>query len=458
MTWLLLPITLLTKSYLPLPSIFALIPTYILAIYLVARVSTDPAHLDLIEVKKKPLYYTLVLILLQIIVMLRTVTTMTHLQGTPKPQNGPLLLILTILSYFLVYYCVQLSIKNVQQVRVFLQSVFWTLIILLIFVLLPQLVDTLRQSHLLETWLNGLAKLFEAHHKGRPDFYNLGSYVATQHRINGFSQEASFLAAQLGIVFLPFIMASIKNHYDVLKIGRKFSQILSYILLGLIFLCLIFAKTTTGIIVLGISVIVFFLWNIRKTPYLTLIVTGIVVVIAVSAYAFVPYLHALIDSYVFEKQGVSNRLGSTIALLQTALHHPFVGVGFGYSSPYAFEYVPRATTNNFEFTHFFLKDGIAIQSEFFALFAQFGIILVGFVFYFFLGKVKKARKLHRLLVLQSDEHAQMYLTILDAFSVFIVMYTFLLFFSFSYLDMYYFTCLAFYLVSIDMISKEYIND
>lgn len=466
MAWFLLPISILTKSFIHMPSIFGLLPTYIFTIYCMFQLSVKRYGIGELYVNKKVILFTVMFILVQTIVMAISSLTMHPLVGTPKFQNGCLLLILIIFSYFLSYYTVYLSISDFKQISFFVKSVYITFVVFFIFILLPQIISVLFNISFFNEINNVISSLLAAKHIHRLDFYSCGSYVTTLHRINGLSEEASFFAAEVGIIFAPFILSGIKNKINVFTFVKKKFSLSAFILLLILFSSLFLAKTTTGLLVIIICSIFLYSWIMKNYPVQTIIFTLIFLLLFFVAYIKIHFIHSVLNNYLFKKRGTSNRLGSTIALFITFLHHPIFGVGHGYTSPYSFLYVPRHLTDNFEYDFFFKKYGFAAQSNLMCILAEVGLVFILPLFIYIFKKLKLYKRtlfqldtiIHSNDKLNQFNKFNVYKLILDAFPIFIFLYLFLMLFSFSYLDYCYLIMFAFYFVVIKLIIKDLSNE
>lgn len=65
---------------------------------------------------------------------------------------------------------------------------------------------------------------------GPYNYYANGSYVLTQHRVNGFEPEASYLANLLGIVYLPIMVGITTTNQAIFKKIKKltYKKVLIY--------------------------------------------------------------------------------------------------------------------------------------------------------------------------------------------------------------------------------------
>lgn len=110
-------------------------------------------------------------------------------------------------------------------------------------------------------YVNGLAQLFERRWIGRDDFYQAGSYVTTQMRLNGFEPEAPFLAILIGVVFLPIFMMGVRQSLIIWRRPGVANTLLLWVTLIAAWLVLLAAKTTTGMLLVFVSVL---LWGCNE--------------------------------------------------------------------------------------------------------------------------------------------------------------------------------------------------
>lgn len=445
--WL-IPISFFSKKYLSINTL-AIVPLMLYSLMLVIVILRRPKSLDDFSVSKKSLLFVLFFLAVQTIVIFVNFNKVKSDPGSPNLFSGVFFgLYLIVYNIIVDSMLVRILITDNDQEQSFIKSVYWSFIFYGILVLLPQLLFVV--FNIGSQWINFIGNLFEERHTGRSDFYFNGSYTTTLKRINGFCAEASFLAAQIGIVFLPLILASIKNNFDLFH--NKFSQrnAVNWIFLLLFWIVLLFAKTSTGILVIILSLLILFVTSnlFKKVQY---IVSGAIsLVVLVGAYITVSPLRNIINNYLLHKGGVSNRLGGTIGLLITFLHHPLFGVGNGYESYYLMKYVPKFTTHNWEFNDIFMKSGYPVQSEFVAFFAHYGIIIMIPVCVYVFKKLYLAHKLKVILtseVISVDTARKV--TLIDSFYYFVFMYFIISLFSFTWYNNYFLIMFFFFITMLN---------
>ncbi|MFC4760740.1 O-antigen ligase family protein [Fructobacillus durionis] len=281
---------------------------------------------------------------------------------------------------YIAWATIEVTVTSEQDEKKFVKSGLIALAIYLLLVVLPQILVTLN-VHRLNGYVNHLASLFERRwrvHGPNYDFYRKGSYVTSQHRVNGFEPEAAFLANLLGVVYLPILIgltATGQKFWNWTK-SRRLDLVLNVFFALTLFGILLLAKTTTGILTAVIAFVLWIIWSKggMRAFLVTMAVLGIL--LGVAAYIKVPTVHNLLNQFLFAKGGTDNRLGGTIGLLLTFLTHPIFGVGYGYTSFFTIQNVPEYTTRNYEFQHVYSQFGYPNLSDLLGWFASFGLIVM----------------------------------------------------------------------------------
>lgn len=456
MEWFLVPVSMFLKNFsYTLPTVLSTFPIYILAGLFFYRLVDNPNNLEILETDRRVVTMTLVLLTSQLVMIVYSFQITMRPQDTSGMATGPINLFAYFANVFLVYYLLVLVLKGPSQIRNFVKSTIVTFVVFAVFVLLPQIIATKTES--LDNYVNIVGRLFEATHKGRNDFYRYGSYTTTLRRVNGFSQEASFLAAQLGIVFIPFLLAAIKNKVDYFR--EKMSQTSFLFYWGLLlfsFTTLFFAKTSTGFVVIVVAIVAFIVSLPAKQRNNYYYGIGIMVLLLILFYFIDPSINELLNKYIFKKQGTSNRLGGTLALFTTFLHYPIFGVGRGYTSFYNFEFVPKALTHNEEFFQVFQRNGFSNQSMWGEILAGYGLIGVVPVLVYIYHKLKKGHQIQQLLKRKLTPVNQLYSTIIDSFYYTLVIFAVVMLFSLSWTDNIYLVVFFFYIIVINYLDKEFL--
>jgi hypothetical protein len=367
----------------------------------------------------------------------------TKKQVTSGLTTGPVNTFIFLGNLCLVYVLIFLSINGINDEKKFFKSIVVTFIVFFILVLFPQIMASF--SSVTDRWANLIGKLFESHYAGRA-FYDKGSYVTTMRRVNGLDPEASFLAAKVGIIFVPPVLAAIKNNYNILT--DKVNDRMAWFWLLLLAMCmtLFFAKTTTGMVV--IILVLLSLFIVVPKDKRILLWTGYIVAgaLMIGLYFTSHSVRNILNHYLFKKTGTDNRLGGTIALLRTFLHYPIFGVGFGYTSYYNFLYVPKWSTHNNEYLYVFLKSraGYPDLSVWGSMLASYGLIGVVPVLVYIKNKIKKALELKSRLKISSNNDSIFLLTVIDSFYFYLAFFAILAIVFFPIHDEVYILMLMFY--------------
>ncbi|ANK62543.1 hypothetical protein AYR56_09960 [Loigolactobacillus backii] len=453
MEWFIIPISLFTKNInYTLPSVLATLPIYVFAVMMLYRCVTVRGTFSAIMVNRKVLTITLINILAQLVMIIYSYNVTNQPENTSGLSTGPVNVFLFFGNIFFVYYFMSVIIKDDASALNFTKSILITLFVFSVLVLIPQAIATV--SRKTDMWVNLMGRLFEVEHTNRGDFYWVGSYTTTMRRINGFSSEAAYFSAQIGIVFIPFILAAIKNHFDYFKNARV-RYVWKYLgLLLFLFLILLLAKTSTGILVIIIALLCLFVSAPKEYRRIYFVIGIVGLVLLAGLYQFVPYVHALLTKYLFAKQGTGNRVGGTIGLFKTFLHYPLFGAGQGYLSYYIFKFVPHATTLNGEFHFNFLKTGYPALSIWGMIFASFGLTGVVPLFIYLYNKIKLAWRIKKQAITSQLSNAIFYNTIVDSFYFTLVLFSVIAFFTFSWGDEIYLIIFFFYIVMLKRASKE----
>lgn len=454
--WLVL-IGLFTKTYgSSIPVTMTSIPVYLYFVIFCRQIWLRPNKFNKLVLNSKVVFWTFIVILDQLLMIGFSYYKTLQPDFTRGIFNGSVNVILFVANVFLIYYLLMLLIDSETQILSFVRGTIKIFIGFMCFVLLPQIVATV--SHIFDGWVNLVGNLFEARYIGRDDFYRMGSYVTTLHRVNGFSSEASFLAALLGIVFVPFFLAAIRYNFSFFK-NRVDSKTTKYYMLFLIvsFGVLFFAKTTTGIVVIILSSCILLIRSNGKQRKRMVMVAFFVIIVVFALYFGVPYVQDLLNNYLFKKQGTSNRFGGTIGLLLTFLHYPLTGVGDGFTSFYNFQFVPKDTIRNWEFQNIFLQSGYPVLSVWGGWLAGFGLVGVVPVGMFIYHKCKTAVKLYQDISFIDSEQLTLYQVLIESFFYSLFMFCVLALFTFSWNDNIYFVIFFFYLAVFRIIRNQLDN-
>lgn len=369
---------------------------------------------------------------MQLIVIIYSYSVSDKKGLTSGLVTGPINSFVFMGNIILVYMLVYLVINSDQSEKLFFKSLMISLIILFIVVLLPQIIATF--STKLDAWVNFIGRHFEAQYKGRNDFYFNGSYTTSLRRVNGLESEASYLAGLLGIVFVPPILASLKNKYNFITDKVNNSSITTWTLLGVIIMTLFFAKTSTGFLIIALIALCLFAVvssDARKYLLGAYVLMGLMLVLM---YLVIPQIHLILNQYVLAKKGTDNRLGGTIATFKTFFHHPLFGVGSGYTSYFYLKYVPKSTIHNWEYQHVYSKTGYPALSVIGNALASYGLLGVGAFFIYIKNKIKIVRRLRKKIAIENVNDSIFLKTVMDSFYFYLFFLAVLSIFIFSWQD------------------------
>ncbi len=192
--------------------------------------------------------------------------------------------------------------------------------------------------------LRFMAAIFESRWIGGVyDFYASGTYALTILRINGFFEEASGLAAVLGVFYVPL-------GFGLLGLGRQRGNRriewagMAMVLAACIFMVL--ARTSTGLVLALVGLVLLGAVLVAKVGgrdsgrrWLAGVVAVVVVMAALTTIAVkVPsiYLFAA-ERLDYSKASRLPRVVVAKEVLHLAVVHPLTGVGRGWVSPHVFE-------------------------------------------------------------------------------------------------------------------------
>lgn len=453
MAYLLIPIGLFVKAlthkiYLPY---LAEIPFYVYLLFFSFVFYKEgikkTIYNEINSLNKNVVYCSLIFLILQLIAMFQSYIDIGNnvLNRNLIAEYAKIAIIFACM--FMHYYFVKLIVKNETDIRKFIFGTGIALIMLLcvsylqfFYMFFPKYFAPI---------VSFIGKYFEA--RSDRDWYDLGSYVQTMHRINGFNSESSYLAAQLLILFVPFVLSAIKNKTDIFKINsKKFPLIWYYFLLLLIIFILFFAKTTTGLI--SIAIIIVSLWvNLSKINKLITAIMGPAVMLG--GYFLVIhntfFRNTLMVSVFSKLQGgssVQNRFGGTLSLIYTWITHFFTGIGWDFNNYYVFKFLPQWSTHNLEYRLIFLPRGqYPILSVVFGFLAMFGTISFIFVIFYFYKLLRDLRILRSKNIDQINK--ELIVFIVDAAHYFFIFYLISSLFIFSWADSIYFIMIFFFVVT-----------
>lgn len=412
-SWL-LPFALLPKTFTSaLFENFAQIAFPVFLIFLLVQLNFKPALVQDILPERRTLQIWGALIVLQFILFGWHALAYGDSDKTYGLIHGWFTFMQLIVVIWFAYTIQKIFIRDADSVFKFLASLIISLVVYLVVVIVPQLAVSFRLPF--TGWTNFLAGLFERHWDSRA-WYDAGSYVATQHRINGFEPEAPFLVMLLGLVFGPILVSIVQEPMKGMKNGRRLQKLV-WVLIVVLSLVFLMARSTSGylmVALLGLFTVLFAPRSTRKWLFIT---GAASLAVVISAYFFVPAIHDIFEKWLFAKQGTDNRLGGAIGLLQTFIHHPFFGVGFGNEGNFIEQFLPGWSKSNSEYINFYSKTAYPVLNDFLGWLARFGAIVVVSAIWLLGGLIVRSVNVYRQLV-QSDKPEQIeYRIVIRAFFV-----------------------------------------
>ncbi|QAA21558.1 O-antigen ligase family protein [Sporolactobacillus terrae] len=462
MAYLLIPISLFYKQIIPNIYIYYVpeLPLYVYCFLIGLAYYNDLRNKRRIEIwsafNKRVILCFLSIMIFQLIAMKISSMTIGDSVFNKSPLSEFIKLLVVVGCVFIHYLVVKKTIATKQSLGNFIRGNGIALVILLcicylqfLFLLFPNVFSSIVR----------VIGIFE--YRYNRDWYTAGSYVQTLRRINGLNPEPGYLAAQLLVVFVPFIMASIKNKVNVFSFHSKYYHLPFFLLLFSIVILLFFAKTTTGIA--AILVILISLWFLlpNKQKLITILllpIAGAVVFIVAKSN---PVFMGVISTTFIDKLGGDsfiNRAGSTIGLITTWLHHPVFGVGNNFHNYYLFKYVPEWAMSNFEYnTVFKPQNYYPILSVFFGWLAEFGTLFIIFIVTYSVKLLNDLRRLAQSVETNQDERSKVN-AIKDAAFFFFIYYFVCSLVSFNWYESIYLIMIFYFVVARQILRREYQNE
>lgn len=376
MSSLLLPTSLFIKKVVNLPvSFLSEFPIYIFILFIFLTFIIRKKIIVNGLYNPKVIICIILTMFLQVLAMLFSYGDIGNHILNKNPIKEFIRLLIFIGCIYIHFIVVKLSINSNRSIQNFITGNGIALIIVL-------MIAYVQFLYLLSPLIFNGAVEFIGNFEKRFDrtWYDNGSYVQTMQRINGFNQESSYFAVQILVIFVPFILAAIKNKVNIFFLNAKYNSMLYYFLLINIVFVLFFAKTTTGLFAIALIVLTMCFSLPMKRRIITIFFLSISGLIGYFMVKNSPLLMTILDSYLFGKLGSGsslNRLGGTFALIITWIKNFVTGIGWNYHNYYLLEYVPTWSTKNWEFQNVYRAEGIyPILSVFFGWLAEFGTIVV----------------------------------------------------------------------------------
>lgn len=445
MTSFLIPISLLIRSYIPLP--VAQLTTLTLYIYIVLLIFhfIKKRQITINFLNTKVIIYCFFALSLQIIAMMLSYIEITNGNLNKHPLKQIIVFSILMIVIFSYYIVVKVFITNIDDCRKFLKGIYYAFWIVM-GVLIIQFIYLSTGG--LKSLVTFIGQYLEAHFNR--DWYVSGSYVQTAGRINGFNPEASYLAAQLFILFAPFIIAAIINKFDIFNWEKQYNSLKYFFMLGLILFFLFFGRSSTGFVAIG--VIIIFLWfklKLKRKFIFTYALLSLFFILFI-IFKDNTIVLEIFNHYLFEKDETSssNRLGGTIALILTWLNNFFFGTGYGYQDYYLFKYVPEWSKSNSEYQYVYLKNNYyPILSVFLGWFAQFGTIIMIFITIYIFKLIRDINKITKYLVNNVNvKYVSLLNTIKDSANLFVIFYIVMSLLVFQWTDAYFIVVFFFFVV------------
>lgn len=439
MASVLMPISLLVKHYITMTQnmYFSEICIYLfglLAIYVWLSKRRQNFRIRMLFDERVLVFFALFIISQFIMMMISYYTFNNGYFSTPV--RGMVTLLVFLFFVFFHYAVVKIIVISEKDIKHFIKGSLISTLILLFVTYSQQLYLTFPTSPALNKLMDFYGTFFEARDAGEMSWYTNGSLVQTLYRINGFFTESAMLAAQIAIICLPFILAAIKNRYDIFNFKKYdvYSGIIYHLILVLLLGMLLLARTTTGIFAIVISMVYFWVLLPKKRKIAYGIVFCLALLFAFYLYKTNNNVHSIIYTYIFGKTSsfsTDNRIGNTIGLLVTFLHAPILGVGHGYTYHYLLSFTPKWSTHNIEFADFVnVRHSIPLLSIFSGWLAQYGILFVSILIIYI---VKLQKNIFQLIRMQHESNSYVfYKTIGDASLFFFLMFVPLSFLNFGW--------------------------
>ncbi|EQM53267.1 hypothetical protein N692_05475 [Lactiplantibacillus plantarum EGD-AQ4] len=382
MAQLLLPLSLFGKTlpngYMPLES-YATISLLILCIGIL--IQKKRVKLSVTEFKYI-CFFSLLFVITQIITVFVSKIVQPQYTGASVSsilKSSTMLIAVCVLYYMIVTFMIQSS-KDVMKFFDGIQIAMWMLLI----ICLLQLIYI--QFGLGREIVNFIAGLFEERGgTAISTWYAGGSYAVTTGRINGLKQETGFLAAQLLIVFVPYLLTRLQQVAPV-KRHRFDYQIWLPILLVIIILFQSGSTTAMlGLPIILVLIVSLLVKSWKRVFGAVLIMFLMLVVLMLGSKSFSNTVSKVVfDKFTFSNTSFAQRVGSAVTMIKIFLKSFGLGVGYNNGGKWSYILAPNFMRYNPEFNSYWPLSGdgfFAILSIITGWLAQFGIIFCGAVGY-----------------------------------------------------------------------------
>ncbi|MDT0148375.1 hypothetical protein Q9R38_17785 [Priestia aryabhattai] len=437
------------------------IQLYVYSVFIVAAVLWKKGEFNRDIINKKVILFIVALIGLQglglLISSLRAADSIYY-RSPLKMFAGFLVFLFGVLVHYLV---VKLTVNTKRDIEKFSKGLWYAIVISTLVSLFQFLYIVIPGSfqsivHFIGTYLEARWGGKEAN-LSLDSYYLMGSYAETVKRINGLTEEASSMATLFFVAFIPFLLASIKNRYNLFHQNRNTKRL--YITLILMVIILISAKTSSGIL-FGILALVLAYRYFNKRYQLLVLACAFVAIIIFIGYGIQNnYFEYIIQNFILSKNenSISTRTGGTIALLKSSFFGFFTGVGYEYHAYYIGTYMPEWARHNIEYFQAVKNRDFPIVSVALGWLTDYGVLVVGLVFWYVRNKLKSFKKNVEILQKQGNSEEMLFVTLYDAmryYLIFALLASCLLYvwYASTYLVIFFF-----FIVTVKILKKTIIN-
>ncbi|MGG0750462.1 hypothetical protein ABE107_15340 [Priestia megaterium] len=399
------------------------IQLYVYSVFIVAAVLWKKGEFNRDIINKKVILFIVALIGLQglglLISSLRAADSIYY-RSPLKMFAGFLIFLCGVLVHYLV---VKLTVNTKRDIENFSRGI-WHAIVISIIVCLIQFVYIVIPGtfqslvHFIGTYLEGKWGGKDAN-LALNSYYTMGSYVETVKRINGLTEEASNMATLFFVAFIPFLLASIKNRYNVFNQNKNTKKL--HVTLILMVVILISAKTSSGILFGIVALVLAYRYFDKKYQLLVLACSFVAIIIFIGYGIQNNYFEYLIQNFILSKNenSMSNRTGGTIALLKASFFGFFTGVGYEYHAYYIGTYLPEWARHNIEYFDSVKNRDFPILSVLLGWLTDYGVIVVGLIVWYIRNQFKSFKNNLKFIKHKGNSDI-FFITLLDAMRYYLV--------------------------------------
>jgi hypothetical protein len=279
-------------------------------------------------------------------------------------------------------------------------------------------------------------------------------YLKQFARPNGLDPEGRDVAIRLAIIVIPFLLTALKNDFALVKNKNK-SRVIYLALLGLIILLMIAIQTLASLVFGGLSIVfVISITFIKKNSHIQIFYKEGAIFASLVGLG-VALVYVLPGATI--NLGGANRTASAIALFRVFLHHPIIGVGYDFSSPYAIVAAPEKYSDSLTNIQIYLANNqMPALNTVLAWFSQFGlIVMLPVLFYIMRAKLDFTILIDRMHEAKlNPEKIILYQTVDDLFFfglIFLIPASFLLF---DWRGLSYVLVIFFILIAKDLLKQQ----